>query len=326
MRELLRANDPVLLSAVGALLDGAGIPHLVLDQNMSVLEGSLGILPRRLLVADEDMRAARRIMEDAGLGHELRPDTEVSEDAALGGRIRLRQPRKGHRFGHDAMLLAAATAAQPGDRVIDLGAGVGAAGIALAARVPGAHVVLAEIDPALAELADENARRNGMEERVHAVQVDAAASAWALAAAGLEPEGAAAVMMNPPFNDAAAHRPSPDAARAQAHLAGADTLAAWIATAHRLLAPGGTLSMVWRADGLDQVLAKLAAGFGGIRVMPVHAKPQTPAIRVLLRAVKGSRAPLAMLPGLVLSTAEGKPTEAAEAVLRHARPLPFDAA
>ena len=74
MRELVRTNDTVLVSAIEALLDGAEIPHLVLDQNMSVLEGSLGILPRRVLVTDDHLLAARRLLEDAGLGHELRPD------------------------------------------------------------------------------------------------------------------------------------------------------------------------------------------------------------------------------------------------------------
>jgi hypothetical protein len=74
VRELVRTNDAVLVSAVGALLDGAGIRHFILDQNMSVLEGSLGILPRRVLVAEDDATAARRLLQDAGLGHELRPD------------------------------------------------------------------------------------------------------------------------------------------------------------------------------------------------------------------------------------------------------------
>jgi hypothetical protein len=74
LRELIRANDPVLMSAAGALLDGAGISYHVLDQNMSVIEGSLGILPRRIMVADDDVPAARRVMTDAGLGHELRPE------------------------------------------------------------------------------------------------------------------------------------------------------------------------------------------------------------------------------------------------------------
>ena len=74
LRELIRANDPVLVSAVGALLDGAGIRYTTLDQNMSVIEGSLGILPRRIMVDDADVTAARRVMTDAGLGHELRPE------------------------------------------------------------------------------------------------------------------------------------------------------------------------------------------------------------------------------------------------------------
>ncbi len=74
MREIVRTNDAVLISAVEALLRGAGIHHLVLDRNMSVIEGSLGILPRRVLVAKADERRARDLLRDAGLGHELRPD------------------------------------------------------------------------------------------------------------------------------------------------------------------------------------------------------------------------------------------------------------
>ena len=74
MRELVRTNDVVLVSAIGALLDGAQIDHLVLDQNMSILEGSLGIIPRRILVHEDDNRAARQLLIDAGLSHELRPD------------------------------------------------------------------------------------------------------------------------------------------------------------------------------------------------------------------------------------------------------------
>ena len=74
MRELVRTNDAVVLSAIGALLDGADIDHLVVDQNMSVMEGSIGIFPRRILVADDQVDGARRLLQDAGFGHELRPD------------------------------------------------------------------------------------------------------------------------------------------------------------------------------------------------------------------------------------------------------------
>ena len=79
MREIVRTNDMVLISAVGSLLDGAGIRHLVFDQNMSVLEGSLGMLPRRILVAENDVAAARRLLTDAGLSHELRPQESHDE-------------------------------------------------------------------------------------------------------------------------------------------------------------------------------------------------------------------------------------------------------
>ena len=111
----------------------------------------------------------------------------VSEDAVLGGSLTLRQPLRGHRVGHDAILLAAATAAGAGEHAVDLGAGVGAAGLALARRVAGLAVTLVEIEPALAALARENAARNGFAERVRAVCLDVAAPAAAFAAAGFRP-------------------------------------------------------------------------------------------------------------------------------------------
>ena len=139
MHELVRTNNAVLITAIEALLKAADIPHMVLDQHMSVLEGSLGMLPRRIVVGDEHHEEARQLLQDAGLGHELRPSagaTELTDDAVLGGRLRLKQMRRGHRVGHDAILLAAATQARDGDHAVDLGAGVGAAGLALAVRVP----------------------------------------------------------------------------------------------------------------------------------------------------------------------------------------------
>jgi tRNA1(Val) A37 N6-methylase TrmN6 len=245
----------------------------------------------------------------------------VTEDAVLGGRLRLRQPRRGHRVGHDAILLAAACPARKADRVVDLGAGVGAAGLALAARIPQATVTLVEIDPRLAALAADNARLNQMEARVRALTLDVAAPARAFAAAGLDADSAAQVMMNPPFNDPARQRSSPDAARALAHMAPRTTLQRWVKTATRLLRGGGTLTMIWRADGLADVLSVLAPAFGAVTIVPVHPAPDKPAIRCLITAVKASRAPLALMPPLVLADAAGRPTGAAEAVLRQAAAL-----
>jgi tRNA1(Val) A37 N6-methylase TrmN6 len=130
--------------------------------------------------------------------------------------------------------------------------------------------------------------------------------------------------MNPPFN-APQQNPSPDRSRRVAHAASHDTLRQWLRAAARLLRPQGVITLVWRADGLADVLAALATGFGAVAVLPVHPKPGTPAIRVLARAVKGSRAPLSLLPGFVLADANGNPTAAAEAVLRSGDVLPFAA-
>ncbi len=240
---------------------------------------------------------------------------DITEDAVLGGRLRLRQPKRGHRVGHDAILLAAACRARSRDKIVDLGAGVGAAGLAVAARVPDTTVTLVEIDPKLAALADENVRLNGLEARVRAVTLDVAAPARAFAAAGLDADSITAVLMNPPFNDPSRQRVSPDAARALAHAAPRSLLGPWVKTAARLLRARGTLTLIWRADGLADVLAALAPAFGAPAVMPVHPVADKPAIRILVTAVKGSRAALTLLPPLVLADASARPTAAAEAVL-----------
>lgn len=240
----------------------------------------------------------------------------TTQDAVLGGRLTLRQPRSGHRIGHDAILLAAATDARPGERAAELGAGVGAAGLALARRVDGLTVTLVEIDPGLAELAAENAARNGLADRVRVATLDVGAPARDWTAAGLGPGSVTRVLMNPPFNDAARQKASPDAGRRLAHAASADTLMQWVGRARWLLAPSATLTLIWRADGLAGVLAALESAFGGVAVLPIYPRPGTAAIRVLVSAVKGSSAPLALLPGLTLSTANGRPSVEAEAVLR----------
>jgi len=247
---------------------------------------------------------------------EPRSSLEVSDDAVLDGRLRLRQPRRGHRVGHDAILLAAATAAKTGEHAVDLGAGVGAAGLALAARVDGLRVTLVDVDPALAALAADNAQHNGLAGRVTSVALDVGAPARAFAAVGLQPGSADRVLMNPPFNDPSRQSTSPDLRRRLAHAVASDVLSVWIQAAVRLLSPHGVLTLIWRADGLSDVLAALDRGFGGIAVMPVHPKPGAPAIRILVRAAKGSRAPLAVYPGLVLNDENGRPAPLAEDVLR----------
>jgi tRNA1(Val) A37 N6-methylase TrmN6 len=247
---------------------------------------------------------------------------DVTEDAFLGGQLRLKQPRSGHRAGHDAILLAAATSARPHDRVVEFGAGVGTAGLALARRVGGINLTLVEIDPQLAALARANAAANAI--AADTIALDVTADAQAFAAEGFVPDSAEIVLMNPPFNDPARHRGSPDQARQTAHVATEETLAAWVHAARRILKSGGALTLIWRADGLAEVLTALSRGFGSLSVLPVHGEAGKPAIRVLVRAVKGGRAPMRILPGLMLNEESRVPKKEVQDILAGRAALPLE--
>jgi tRNA1(Val) A37 N6-methylase TrmN6 len=247
---------------------------------------------------------------------------QTSDDAVLGSRLTLRQPLKGHRVGHDAILLAAATGARAGEHAVEFGAGVGAAGLALAQRVPDLKVTLAELDAGLCALAAHNAEANGLGARVRAFAVDVE-NGEALAGAGLRAGETDRVLMNPPFNDPARHTISPDARRQRAHVAPPGLLPRWIASAGALLKPRGVLTLIWRADGLGDVLAALAPAFGACAVLPVLPRVGAEPIRVLVRAVKGAEPGRRDLSPLVLNAADGRPSAAAEAVLRGGDVLPL---
>jgi tRNA1(Val) A37 N6-methylase TrmN6 len=249
------------------------------------------------------------------------PVLELTEDAFLGGQLRLKQLKSGHRAGHDAVLLAAASSARAGDRVADLGAGVGAAGLAVARRVAGIDLVLVEIDDVLTGLARANAAANGIQADVIVLDVEADAAAFA--AAGLGPDSVDAVLMNPPFNDPARHRLSPDTARGSAHMATATTLPKWVHAARRILKSRGMLTLIWRADGLAEVLAALDHGFGSLQLVPVHGDARSPANRILVRAIKGGRAPTQIHPALMLNDAPGVPNQRVQAILAGKGTLPF---
>jgi tRNA1(Val) A37 N6-methylase TrmN6 len=249
------------------------------------------------------------------------PAFETTEDAFLGGALRLRQPKSGHRAGHDAMLLAAATSARPGDRVVDFGAGVGAAGLAVAKRVAGVEIVLVEIDQRLAALACGNAASNAIPAKV--IAMDIASSADVFAATGLSPDSVDVVLMNPPFNDSRRHRASPDKSRETAHVADATTLDSWVHAARRILKSGGVLTLIWRADALMEVLSALERGFGSLAILPVHGDSATPAIRVLIRAVKGGRAPTQICADIMLNDESGVPNKQVQEILAGRGVLPL---
>ncbi len=245
----------------------------------------------------------------------------LTDDAILNGRLRLWQPRRGHRFGHDAILLAAAVPARPGQRAAEFGAGVGAASLALLARVPQLSITLIERDADLCALAQRNIERNGFSDSAQAVQLDVTATSHAFAAAGLAAGAFDHVLMNPPFNDPR-HQSSPDASRRAAHAGDAALPGRWLAGACGLLRAGGQVTLIWRADGLADILAALAHDFGDIAVTPVYPAPCRAAIRTIVRAAKAGRGPLALLPPLTLNGRDGRPSAEAERILRQGEPLP----
>ncbi|HEY3889845.1 MAG TPA: methyltransferase [Caulobacteraceae bacterium] len=236
---------------------------------------------------------------------------DVSEDLLLGGRLRLRQPAVGYRAGLDAALLAAACDAKPGERVLDAGCGVGAVLLAAAARRPGARFTGVERDARAVALARENIALNGMGDRVDAVGGDVATGYRAL---GLPPFDA--VLANPPFFDDPDALRGPHPAREAAYMA-PEGLAVWLDFLVKAVREGGAITLIHRADRLGDLLGGLARKAGSIRIRPIQPFADQPAKRVLVRAVKTGKAPLMLLPALVLhDRSEAKHTQAAEAVLR----------
>jgi len=237
----------------------------------------------------------------------------LTEDALLGGRVQLLQPARGYRVAVDAVLLAAAVDAAPGQRILDLGAGVGAVGLCLAARIPGCSVVGIELQGALAALAERNANLNGMADRVRTVIHDLATPLPA------DLGRFDHVVSNPPYLAAAVADPSPNPSKALATVESSADLARWLSVATTAAEPAGTLLIIHRSDRLDEILGHLdRLGWGDATV-----KRLPPAARVLVRARRADRPVRRDAPPLTLHRPDGRYTDEAEAILRHAGPLAF---
>jgi len=244
------------------------------------------------------------------------PPPEWTFDAFLGGLVMLVQQRKGHRAGLDAALLQALVPAGAEGLAVDLGAGVGSVAFCLAARATNLSTIGIEYDPGLVECGrealalPENSR---FATRVQLVEADVTADAARNLIGGRTADW---VLMNPPFEREGRGSHSTDRLRHIAHVAPAGTLKAWCATAAALLKPRGALGLIHRADALPEVLDAVAGKFGGAGILPVHPTESEAAIRILVTARLGSRAPLALLPGLVLHQPGGAWTARADAILR----------
>lgn len=238
-------------------------------------------------------------------------DTPVTEDRVLNGRIRLRQRVGGYRAGLDAALLAATCDAGPGQRVLEAGCGVGGALLAAADRCPTSLFCGLERDPQAAELARQNVVLNDLGPRVTIIAGDVEAGFRALDLPVFD-----AVISNPPFFDDPGALRAPSPAKTGAWMADGG-LAAWTAFCLKAVREGGTITLIHRADRLADILALLAPKAGSFRIRPVQPFADAPAKRVIVRAIKTGKAPLVLLPALVLHDRDvGQHSAAAEAILR----------
>jgi tRNA1(Val) A37 N6-methylase TrmN6 len=234
---------------------------------------------------------------------------DITVDRFFGGSITVRQQATGFRAGLDAVMLAAAVPARAGEAVLELGSGAGTASLCLAARVDGCTIKGIEIDPALVVLANSNASDNRMRERVTFVEGDVL---------GPRLRGDFDhVFANPPFHrDDGQQSPHESRARAKHDDAG---LAAWFTAGFKRVRSRGTLTMIFRADRLREVL--LAAPETGVVLFPLWPRADGAAKRTIIQIRKGSAAPFEILPGLVLHEADSEYTHEANAVLRGQRAL-----
>ncbi|WP_118133848.1 tRNA1(Val) (adenine(37)-N6)-methyltransferase [Oceanicella sp. SM1341] len=243
----------------------------------------------------------------------------LTRDAFLDGRLMLWQPRDGYRAATDPVLLAAAVPALAGERVLDLGCGVGAAALCLGTRVPGLELHGLELQPFYADLARRNAAEAGLTLAVHEGD---------LAAPPVQVRGLSFdhVISNPPYF-APGSPAAADAGRDRANRESATPLCLWVDAALRRLRPGGRLTFIQRAERLPELITALGTRAGHACVLPVTAREGRAAGRVILTARKGGRGPFRLLAPLVMHEGprhlrDGEDFSAAAlAVLRDAAPL-----
>ena len=248
---------------------------------------------------------------------ELKP--EVTRDRFLGGKIEVLQPSgEGHRSGLDAILLAASLPIDSMGKLADLGSGSGVAGIAAITLRSKLNVLLVENNPQMAELAFQSsnlAKNSALATRIKVLRADVTLTGQNRHNAGLLTGSFDKVIMNPPYLDAATNRTSGDQTKAEAHMMGIGGLDAWMRTATSILKPGGMLVMIYRSQSIGQIIAATQGRFGNLQIMPVHPKANKLAKLLLVRAVKGSRAPITFIPPVVIHNEDGSFTKKANAIL-----------
>lgn len=224
------------------------------------------------------------------------------------GRFFLVQPAKGgHRAGTDAMALAAAVPSSFAGRLADFGAGAGAAGLAVLARCPGAIAVLVERSAEMAAFARTTLAHPAnahLRDRASVLDADVTLAGKARAAAGLADNSFDFAIMNPPFN-AAEDRATPDPLRKEAHVMEDGLLESWVRSAAAVVRPRGGLAIIARPQSLRAILDAMAGRFGDAEILPIHPRPDAAAIRIVVRAVRGTRGKLSIRPPLTVHETAG---------------------
>ncbi len=244
---------------------------------------------------------------------------DTTRDGFLGNKIEVLQPvASGHRAGLDAILLAASLPPDISGQLADLGSGAGTAGIAAIALRPQLSVVLVENDPQMVHLARQTSKLSknaNLRSRIDVLQADITLSGVRRQQAGLADCSFEYVIMNPPYNDATTHKVSSDGIKAKAHIMGSGGLDAWMRTATSILKPGGILAMIHRSQSIGQIIAATQGRFGALTIVPIHSRADDNAKRLLVRAIKGSKAALTFAPPIVIHNDDGSFTPKAEAVM-----------
>ncbi len=240
----------------------------------------------------------------------------LSEDGFLDGRLRILQPEKGFRAGIDSVFLAAAIPCAAGETVYEAGIGTGVAALCLLARNPGIHLTGIEVAARYALLCEENAKRNGFSDNLRVIHADVK-EAMRKDLASMPSHGSFShAFANPPYFEDGKVTPSPNLHKAQAHAFGPNDLELWVKVLHTMVTQRGTVTIVHRADSLGKLLQVMEDRFGDIRIAPLYAREGTAASRIIVQGVKGSKAPMQLLPGLVLHDQSSQFTPEAEAILR----------